>query len=264
MFIELLEDRRLFDITITEGEPGFVSIHCTPESETVFIEANQANNTFSFYYENLTRTYEVTFGGYDQLNSISLFGEGGTDTLKIIGMDDPSQSSIGAYIQGGDDSDVIRIENLTAGVSALGGGDTITLVNCPSTDVDAGDGNDSLTLESCVYNPHIALGGGNDTMDAGLFCGGCSISGGLGNDNITGSPHDDVINGNEGNDTLEGLAGNDDLTGGDGFDTMRGGVDNDVIHADDGSADYIDGGPGHDTAYVDSILDTVVGVETIH
>ena len=76
-----------------------------------------------------------------------------------------------------------------------------------------------------------------------------NVTGGAGNDTITGSVQDNVLDGGAGNDTLNGLAGNDTLKGGAGNDIENGGDGNDRF--DEGTAssgdDTLNGGTGIDT-----------------
>lgn len=71
---------------------------------------------------------------------------------------------------------------------------------------------------------------------------------GDGNDNnLAGTPDDDVILGFAGNDTLSGEGGDDRLLGGSGDDDLNGGDGNDVIIGGTGS-DLINGGDGDDVS----------------
>jgi len=77
-----------------------------------------------------------------------------------------------------------------------------------------------------------------------------TISGGAGNDTLTGGETtDDTIIGDDflgtGNDTLTGLGGDDRLIGGDGNDVMDGGAGNEFFDVGNGN-DTINGGPGND------------------
>ena len=102
------------------------------------------------------------------------------------------------------------------------------------------------------------------------------ISGGGGNDIITGSKYDDKIDGGASDDDIYGLEGNDIIfggvgaspasgvgcelqtaaagriflaKGGSGDDDIYGGEGDDCINAGSGE-DVVDGGPGNDTIYV--------------
>ncbi len=75
------------------------------------------------------------------------------------------------------------------------------------------------------------------------------ISGGSGDDTITGAANADELNGDGGNDLLNGLGGDDQVNGGDGNDTANG---------DDGN-DFVDGGSGNDTVNGNAGDDSVAG-----
>jgi dipeptidyl aminopeptidase/acylaminoacyl peptidase len=90
----------------------------------------------------------------------------------------------------------------------------------------------------------------------------CTQYGTNGDDVLTGTPGDDVICGLRGNDRLRGLGGHDVLLGGDGDDILLGGAGddwlfgafgNDRIYARDGESDVVNGGPGVDRAWVDTV-----------
>ncbi len=93
-----------------------------------------------------------------------------------------------------------------------------------------------------------------------------------GNDVLYGTPRNDVLLGRGGNDRVYGLGRNDVLRGGNGNDVLWGGSGHDhelgsrgadLIHARDGQRDWIDGGPGFDTAWVDR-YDVVTHVERVY
>ena len=62
------------------------------------------------------------------------------------------------------------------------------------------------------------------------------VSGGDGNDRLTGSPDlANLLSGGDGSDTLIGQAGNDTLNGGNGADSILGGLGNDSLLGGDGA-----------------------------
>ena len=140
----------------------------------------------------------------------------------------------------------------------FGNGDyTLTPVNLASdttqdflyTIVD-GDGDKSAAnLELTVINAgggsavaplvHVGLDDAknrNDNINESGAAADIIISGGLGNDTLTGGIHHDHIQGGTGDDKLVGNAGNDILIGGDGNDTLVAGS----------GIDYLFGGDGND------------------
>jgi hypothetical protein len=101
---------------------------------------------------------------------------------------------------------------------------------------------------------------------------GLRMVGASGHDQLLGSAKNDEIYGRGGPDSLAGGNGADRITGGDGNDLIAGGygsdlliggTGNDTIAAADHIPDYVNCGPGTDTAWVDA-SDTVTGCETIH
>jgi hypothetical protein len=69
----------------------------------------------------------------------------------------------------------------------------------------------------------------DDTIDCTNASPGKTITGGDGNDTITGTAFDDRINGGNGNDTVTGGPGNDVIEGGNGNDTLTGSAGNDLV-----------------------------------
>jgi Ca2+-binding RTX toxin-like protein len=95
-------------------------------------------------------------------------------------------------------------------------------------EVNAGGGNDSVTVAQAVSIPVTLRGGaGNDTLVGGS--GPDKLLGGTGNDRLVGGRGNDVLYGGPGNDVLIGGPGNDVLSGGPGHDVLRGGSgENDI------------------------------------
>jgi Ca2+-binding RTX toxin-like protein len=127
-------------------------------------------------------------------------------------------------------------------------------------------GNDSATVGDLTGVANLDtitffLGDGDDSATASAQANAAIeflVSGGNGNDTLTGSPNADVIGGGEGNDTIVGLAGVDLMDGGGGDDAITGGPGNEpnqmggdgadtfIWNPGDGS-DGLAGGPGVDT-----------------
>jgi Ca2+-binding RTX toxin-like protein len=74
---------------------------------------------------------------------------------------------------------------------------------------------------------------GNDTIDLSALNIMVFISGGQGNDALTGGGANDVILGGVGDDTITGGAGNDFLIGGNGRDRIVGSAGHDILAAGD-------------------------------
>ena len=71
-----------------------------------------------------------------------------------------------------------------------------------------------------------------------------------GDDYLAGSTGNDRIHGGADFDRIYGGANNDQLYGGNGSDRIIGGSGNDTVYSvgDDSNRDYVDCGPGYDTA----------------
>jgi len=82
--------------------------------------------------------------------------------------------------------------------------------------------------------------------------GSDTLAGTSGADVIHGGAGNDVIRSHDGNDVLYGGNGNDTMWPGSGVDVQYGGQGNDVLHAlaNDDQPDFLDCGPGNDTAKV--------------
>jgi hypothetical protein len=98
-----------------------------------------------------------------------------------------------------------------------------------------------------------------------------TIVGTSGNDNMFGTPGNDVIVGGGGNDSISGLRGNDVICGGAGNDRLIGGDGDDRLFGEAGS-DQLFGGPGNDTlngglnadqCFGEAGTDTAAACETI-
>ena len=108
-----------------------------------------------------------------------------------------------------------------------------------------------------------ALGGDDQiTIASNTTLAGAALSGGDGNDTLTGSSEDDTLDGGADNDILTGLAGNDALVGGSGDDQLAGGDDNDILTGGLGT-DLQTGGDGDDTFVINSAADVTDGVPLV-
>ncbi|MCX7421931.1 MAG: hypothetical protein NT013_20625 [Planctomycetia bacterium] len=106
-----------------------------------------------------------------------------------------------------------------------------------SITVSGGDGNDRITGSPDLKN---------------------SLNGGDGADTLIGSTNDDTLNGGNGADSIIGGLGNDSLLGGDGADTITGDDGSDTILAGNG-ADTVDGGNGTDSIEGNNGEDSLLG-----
>jgi Ca2+-binding RTX toxin-like protein len=185
--------------------------------------------------------------------SDTLVGGAGSDTMLFNGAAGSEMFALGAQGAGfrftrdlgGIVMNATEVESIR--LNALGGNDSATV--------------DDLTGVASLDTITFFLGEGDDTASASAQANGAIaflVSGGNGNDTLTGSPNADVIGGGEGNDTIVGLAGVDLMDGGGGDDTITGGPGNEpnqmggdgddtfTWNPGDGS-DGLVGGPGIDT-----------------
>jgi Ca2+-binding RTX toxin-like protein len=214
----------------------------------------------------LLGSFGSSFGGSDLLD-----GGLGNDTLLGLGGNDSLYGGAGTNIlDGGDGNDFFF---LTGGSSnILLGGDGIDIVDI--LDIGAVTTNVTINLTeqaTWVGKPGITSasgmeairelisGSGNDVLSAdGDFLSnaffGYRISGGKGNDSITGSHENvtnfiggsDILDGGDGNDTINGLSGDDSLSGGAGVNVLNGDEGDDVFRLTAGSSNHLNGGDGFD------------------
>ena len=197
-----------------------------------------------------------------------LHGGAGNDRLFGMAGDDYLEGQAGDdLLDGGDGADVIRggyidVETAPAGpagndtVTYEGRNQPVTVTTYDSTDAQTGNftRNDGYAGEGDDVSgvSTIVGGNGNDTLRADATPENVpdATSAGV---HLVGGPGDDLLVGSTGTDTLDGGPGADRLYGQSGDDTLL---------AKDGTADYLDGGLGNDTAFKDD-LDAVFSVELI-
>ena len=178
---------------------------------------------------------QMTFGsGSDSFTSIeNLTGSNYGDVLFGI--------ALGGTIDGGDGDDVIGGVYASAGASAslIGGGGSDTAVIDASA-VPNGRFGGGL-VAGAIYDGFnggtLSLSGietlrftGNATGDNYGY--GAGVSGGGGDDILTGLDGGDMFFGGAGNDTITGAGGDDQLDGGTGDNILDGGTGNDIATLD--------------------------------
>jgi uncharacterized delta-60 repeat protein len=180
------------------------------------------------------------------LGNDQLFGGGGANTLLGRSGNDMLTGGSGPNtLLGGAGNDDLR-----PGVS-------------PSNDIYGGDTpNDPSGIDTVDYSQHThgvvihvdgqrdsGASGEHDLIDAAIT-------------NVFGSQGNDVIFGGNGElkEALYGLGGSDTIYAGNGSTALYGGDGNDVLYSRNSIADYLDGGPGTDSAHIDA-LDTTVNVD---
>ena len=211
-------------------------------------------------------------GGTDSLTGVdNLIGGGGNDTLTGDGN--------GNVLDGGVGNDVL--------VGGVGSDTLIGGVGNDVADYSANGAAQAIVANLVAGTVVDGLGGGTDrllTIE--------NVTGGAGNDRISGDGNANVLTGGAGNDTLIGGAGNDTLSGGGdvdtadystgtanlsanlatgvatdglggtdslvGVDNLVGGAGNDTLTGD-GNGNVLNGGGGNDTLVGGVGSDTLVG-----
>ena len=123
-------------------------------------------------------------------------------------------------------------------------------------------GNDTITGAAVLGGGYVhAQGGpGDDVLGAPRGLRGATLSGGAGDDLVSGSHFDDILAGGAGNDRIIGGAGADNISGGTGLDEVWGGAGRDRIDVKDSARDVVSCGRGRDRVSIDR-HDRVTGCE---
>lgn len=212
-----------------------------------------------FEHYNISTTGEqgnviTTLGGNDTISggfgNDKLTGGGGMDYLdggsgkdSVFGGAGDDHVSLGA---GGADSAEGGIGTDTLSISRYGETANFTL-NITGANARLNDGTTGKSFER--YS--VSFGSGNDKIASVGSALSMQAYGGDGNDTLLGTNGDyDWLSGGNGNDSLTGNGGHDNLDGGLGDDTMIGGAGNDTFN-DYGGTNIIDGGAGNELVYVD-------------
>ena len=194
-----------------------------------------------------TSTSDNIFGldGNDTLSGLggndSIYGGNGNDSLNGGDGDDYFTNDAGNdTINGGSGTDRYEVDyssassGLTMTYNTTTGSGTITV----GTETDTFTSIESFNgFKGTEYNDVIF--GGTESEYWG------ALSGGSGNDTISGNAGSDDIYGEDGNDVLNGGADNDALYGGSGNDLLNGDAGDDYFTNEDGN-DTINGGSGID------------------
>lgn len=123
--------------------------------------------------------------------------------------------------------------------------------------VDCGSGADRVTVDPLVTaSMYISGGGGDDTLTGGS--GNDDVFGGGGKNKLSGANGDDRVRGSSGRDFLYGGNGRDRLYGNDGDDYLDGGNQGDRLYGGSGN-DFLIGGKSIDRLYGEAGADTLSG-----
>ena len=210
--------------------------------------------------EDIAQASDAVPGGLIGVSAgvMTVTGSSGNDSFRIV---NNGSGSYQVTFNGGTSvyptSDVSQIV-----VNAGDGDDAVTIdtgITLPTT-INGGNGNDTLiggsgadSIQGNAGNDSISGGAGDDSLRGGAD--NDTIAGGLGNDSIIGGAGDDSLRAGAGDDTIVGRAGNDTLRGGVGNDSLRGGAGSDQLHGNEG-ADVLGGGVGQDILHGGQGIDT--------
>jgi Ca2+-binding RTX toxin-like protein len=144
---------------------------------------------------------------YDEMEVVELLLGDNNDTL-IIESTAPDALTV---VHGGGGDDTIRVQAPAGTSGANVGGNNRTLAIFGDTTQD-GLRYNSVTGALDGSGREFAAGG-DDVIDVSEANGFVIVSGGVGNDRITGSNHNDHLLGGSGDDTINALGGNDHVYG---------------------------------------------------
>jgi len=185
-----------------------------------------------------------------------LRGGGGVDWLRG---DSPGAPGSDDELFGGPGNDLL-IGGLGKDTLAGGASDDVLRGDDPDQDfVDADRLDGGTGVDRVRYTDrHLALtitldGAANDGQH-----GGAEGDNLIGVENVTGGSGEDRITGNGSGNTFDGLGGRDFLFGLGSDDRLGGGPGNDLLHGDDGD-DRLEGSTGNDNIFGDSGEDILIG-----
>ncbi len=169
-------------------------------------------------------------------NNDTISGLAGNDTINGLGGNDTLTGDEGNdTLDGGSGNDTLLGR---AGSDTLrgGDGDDILAGGGGVDSIDGGAGNDTNSFEdiSADTTASIADGTASYGMVNETFTNIENLTGGSGNDSLTGDANANILSGGEGNDALFGSGGADTLNGGSGDDVLAGGGGSDTINGGDG------------------------------
>ena len=213
----------------------------------------------------------------DGVNTLSYAGSGAGVTVFLADGDAPAVIASGfdslrhvVNVTGTDTDDILSGNSDVNTLIGLGGNDLfVATVDDVSDVIDGGNQDDTadysaytqgLTVNLGAAAPIVVGGSGSTDANSDVLVSIENVTGGSGNDTITGNTVDNILNGGDGDDTLFGQAGNDELNGGLGNDSLTGGAENDIVNGGDGNdtihyrigdgVDTMDGGAEIDTVNI--------------
>ncbi|GCE61939.1 bifunctional hemolysin/adenylate cyclase [Microcystis aeruginosa NIES-4285] len=249
---------------------------------TVGTETDTFTSIESFDGFKGTEYNDVIFGGTASEDWSNLSGGSGNDTIsgnagndRIYGEDGNDVLNGGAdndQLYGGNGNDAVNGDTgddyftNDAGNDTINGGSGFDRYNANYSNASSGL---TMTYDTATGSGTITVGTETDTFTSIESFDGFKgteyndvIFGGTASEdwsNLSGGSGNDTISGNAGNDRIYGENGNDVLNGGDGSDELYGGSGNDLLNGDtgddrftnDAGNDTINGGSGIDSYKAD-------------
>ncbi len=264
----------------TPGD-GLVTVNALDNNYTgiehVFVAGNAAADSLTVNDDGRDNTWDVSKGthgdvvqidgresiDYATFGEVKLVNTAGTDLFRVAPTN-LAGAPTSLIVEGGAATDdVLELIGTPAADAVTLSGSVVTVntkavtvgnANFAEIRVTALAGNDSITASGDALSDLrrvIDAGAGNDTVDLKLITstGEVLISGGDGDDELTGTAVADMIYGDAGNDTIVGFKGDDLLFGGTGSDTFvwNDGDGSDVVEGDEGvDVQIVNGGDADD------------------
>jgi Ca2+-binding RTX toxin-like protein len=231
----------------------------------------------------------IALGGNDKITdgfgSDKILAGSGDDTIKLVGTQDPRDSTDdpgGQDVVYGEKGRDNIDSNGEIGFRLIFGGDDDDTIHACCANYDGrifgGSGNDQISAAGDV-DFDVWGGSGNDRIDGSSECALDRIFGESGNDNIqfaatftTGGPGNDIIHFNDCGSNEPGLpvaygdSGDDEIVGGEFAIEAHGGSGDDTIKGADGEDDELFGDGGDDMLTGDGGADSFscgAGIDTI-
>ncbi len=215
-----------------------------------------------------------TLTGNNAVNILD--GGAGDDTIRGAGASDTIRGGVGNdtvlytigdgadAIDGGADSDTLTVTgtaanntlNVVFNGAALTTLESATLSGIETVTADLIGGTDTLTYGATTAAVAVALAAGSASGFAAI-AGIENVTGGAGDDTISGDTNANVLNGGGGADTLSGGLGNDTLNGAGGTDTAS--------YADEGADMFVDlaAGTARRGSAAAAVEDTLTSIENV-
>ena len=129
--------------------------------------------------------------------------------------------------------------------------------------IEAGDGDDYITVDGDIENSTIKAGDGDDVVDL-YGTGNATVEGGIGEDELNGDEGNDALLGGADDDILNGYSGDDTLRGGEGDDILDAGIGIDKLYGGEGEDTFIlNEGDGFATIYDFSVGEDIVQISDV-